>query len=319
METVSNSSSTASGPPSSQGKAHFMTNLTSCTICPRECGINRFEKRGYCGEGAEIRVAKIMLHHFEEPVISGKSDEVRGSGTIFFSGCPLHCVYCQNNKISGGQAGEIYTPQRLAVEMLRLQDVGAYNINLVTPTHFTLQIIKVLDIAKPRLSIPVVFNTGGYEKAETVAMLDGYADIFLTDFKYGTSDAAKKYSAAPDYPQMAKSALAEMFKIVGEPVIGDDGMMQKGIILRHLVLPGGRHDSKEALRLAAEAVPANKVILSLMRQYTPEFTPDSIKELKRKITTFEYNYVLNEAISLGFDGFSQDSSSASAIYTPGFE
>ena len=211
------------------------------------------------------------------------------------------------------------TAARLADEMLRLEEMGAYNINLVTPTHFIPQIIDALDIAKPKLSIPVVFNTGGYEKAETVAALQGYADIFLTDFKYGTADMAKKYSAAPDYPKIAIEALTEMFRITGEPVIGENGMMKKGIILRHLVLPGGRHDSVAALRAAADAIPADKVILSLMRQYTPEFAPDSTPELKRRITTFEYNYVLKEALSLGFDGFSQDKDSARTVFTPDFQ
>ena len=292
--------------------------LTLCAVCPRECGINRYEKRGYCGEGAEARVSKIMLHHFEEPIISGKCDDTRGSGTIFFSGCPLHCVYCQNKRISGGGGGQVMTGAQLADEMLRLEDMGAYNINLVTPTHFIPQIMDALDISKPRLSIPVVFNTGGYEKAETIARLEGYADIFLTDFKYGTSQMAKAYSAAPDYPVVAARALREMYRITGEPIIGEDNMMRRGIILRHLVLPGGRRDSIEALRLAADAVPAEKVILSLMRQYTPEFAPDSIPALKRRITSFEYNCVMDEALRLGFDGFSQDKDSAQTIFTPEF-
>ncbi len=294
-----------------------MFDLTSCTVCPRECGVNRYEKRGYCGEGAALAVSKIMLHHFEEPVISGTSNDTRGSGTIFFSGCPLHCIYCQNKKISGG-GGKIYTSHSLADEMLRLEDMGAYNINLVTPTHFIPQIIDALDIAKRQLTIPVVFNTGGYEKADTVSALEGYADIFLTDFKYGTAETAKRYSAAPDYPTVARDALSQMFRITGEPSFGSDGMLKRGIILRHLVLPGERKDSVAALRLAADAVPAGKVILSLMRQYTPEFAPDTVPSLKRKITFFEYDYVLKEAIALGFDGFSQDKGSARTIYTPDF-
>ncbi|MBQ7836700.1 MAG: radical SAM protein [Clostridia bacterium] len=293
-------------------------NLSACAVCPRECGVNRLEKRGYCGEGAEVRVSKIMLHHFEEPVISGKSDDKRGSGTIFFSGCPLHCIYCQNKKISGGGIGDALTTRQLADAMLRLEAAGAYNINLVTPTHFIPQIIDALDIAKPMLSLPVIFNTGGYEKAETIAKLNGYADIFLTDFKYGTSELAKAYSAAPDYPQVAMSALSEMYRSVGDPIFGTDGMMKRGIILRHLVLPGGRKDSMAALRLAAEAVDPSKIILSLMRQYTPEFAPDSVPALKRRITSFEYDQVLKEALSLGFDGFSQDKGSAQVSYTPEF-
>ena len=259
-----------------------------------------------------------MLHHFEEPIISGSSTDERGSGTIFFSGCPLHCVYCQNNAISHGGKGDILSPAHLADEMLRLEDIGAYNINLVSPTHFIPQIIAALDIAKNRLSIPVVFNTGGYEKADTISALEGYADIFLTDFKYGTADMAKKYSAAADYPIVAASALSEMYRITGEPSYDNNGMLKRGIILRHLVLPGGRHDSADALKIAANAAPANSIILSLMRQYTPDFAPDSFKVLKRKITTFEYNHVLKEAISLSFNGFTQDASSSSTVYTPDF-
>ena len=304
--------------PFPAGEGLIMFNLRSCTVCPRECGVNRYEKRGYCGEGADIRVSKIMLHHFEEPIISGKSDDTRGSGTIFFSGCPLHCVYCQNNAISHGGKGEIMSAKTLADEMLRLEDMGAYNINLVSPTHFIPQIIDTLDIVKPKLSIPIVFNTGGYEKVDTIAALDGYADIFLTDFKYGTHELAIKYSAAPDYPSVAAAALSEMFRITGAPAFDSQGMLKRGTILRHLVLPGGRHDSVEALKIVSKTVPADKIILSLMRQYTPDFAPDSIKELKRKITTFEYNYVLKEALSLGFNGFSQDTASATTIYTPDF-
>ena len=285
----------------------------TCTLCPRRCGADRQAgQRGICGADHEMRIARIMLHPWEEPCLGPNA------GTIFFSGCPLHCVYCQNNKISRGNSGEIFSPRQLADAMLRLNDEGAYNINLVTPTHFIPQIISALDLAKPHLTIPVVFNTGGYERADTIAKLEGYADIFLTDFKYGTCDTADKYSAAPDYPQVASSALSEMFRITGEPVIGEDGMMKRGIILRHLVLPGCRRDSIAALRLAADAVPPEKVILSLMRQYTPEFAPGSYPELKRRITSFEYESVLKEALSLGFDGFSQGRSSAQTSYTPDF-
>lgn len=294
-------------------------------MCPRECGADRYSTKGFCGEGAEIRIAKTMLHHYEEPCISGKQSysssnesDNRGSGAIFFSGCPLHCVYCQNNKISCGGTGKVFSVKALADEMLRLQDLGAYNINLVSPTHFTYQIVSALDIAKPKLNIPVVFNTGGYEKVDTIELLRGYADIFLTDFKYGSSDMAKKYSAAPDYANTAQAALKKMFEITGLPDFDENGMMKRGIILRHLVLPGGRQDSVAALRLAAEAVSPSDMILSLMSQYTPEFTPESFKELRRRVTTFEYNFVLNEAEKLGFDGYSQAPSSASSAYTPEF-
>ena len=291
--------------------------LRCCTVCPRKCGADRFTSKGACGVGAEVRVAKTMLHKFEEPCISG-SDPKRGSGAIFFAGCSLKCVFCQNKAISRGECGEIFTVSQLADEMLRLQDAGAHNINLVTPTHYVPQIINALDIAKPRLQIPMVFNTGGYEKAETIRMLNGYADVFLTDFKYGTSELAEKYSAAGDYPHVAASALKEMLAIVGRPVFDSDGMMQKGIIIRHLVLPGGRRDSEAALRLIADTVPVDDVLLALMRQYTPEFAPEHIKELRRRVTSFEYNYVLDVATSLGFNGFSQDKESAQTIFTPDF-
>lgn len=291
--------------------------LNHCTVCPRECGVDRYKAKGVCGVGAEIRVAKTMLHKFEEPCISG-SDPQRGSGAVFFAGCSLKCVFCQNKAISRGECGRVFTTAELADEMLRLQDAGAYNINLVTPTHYIPQIIDALDIAKPKLSIPVVFNTGGYEKAETIRLLNGYADIFLTDFKYGTGELAKKYSAAENYPQVAASALKEMLSVTGAPVFDSDGMMKKGIIIRHLVLPGGRRDSEAALRLIADTVPVNDVLLALMRQYTPDFAPADIKELRRRITSFEYNYVLDVATSLGFDGFTQDKESAETIYTPDF-
>ena len=266
-----------------------------------------------------MRVSKTMLHKYEEPCISGE-DRERGSGAIFFSGCNLRCVYCQNSAISRSAAsGEVYTPEMLADEMLRLEDVGAYNINLVTPTHYIPQIIAALDIAKRRLKVPVVFNTGGYERAEVIRALDGYADIFLTDFKYGSAEPAKKYSAAEDYPEVAAKALGEMYRITGEVQMDENGMMRRGVIIRHLVLPGGRRDSVKALEKAAQTVDASKVLLSLMRQYTPEFAPETVKELKRRVTSFEYDFVLNAALELGFDGFMQGRESAKTIYTPDFK
>ena len=299
--------------------------LNNCKMCPRECGADRYSGRGICGEGAEMRISKIMLHRFEEPCISGNQsystsneNDARGSGAIFFSGCPLHCIYCQNNKISSGGKGDLFSPRQLADEMLHLQEIGAYNINLVSPTHFTYQIIEALDIAKPKLEIPVVFNTGGYEKAETVKRLEGYADIFLTDFKYGSSETASKYSAAPNYVEVAARSLKVMLEITGTPVFDENGMMKKGVILRHLVLPGCRQDSVKALQTVANTVPSQSILLSLMSQYTPEFAPENIKELRRRITSFEYNFVLSEAEKLGFDGFSQAPSSATSAYTPEF-
>ena len=289
--------------------------LTKCTLCPRECGADRTVCPGLCGEGQDMRIAKIMLHRWEEPCISG-NDPKRGSGAVFFSGCPLHCVYCQNRDISSGGTGKIYSPSDLAKELSRLEDCGAYNINFVTPTHFTAQIIETLDIYKP--CVPTVFNTSGYEKEETLEHLRGYADVFLADMKYGTSETAKKYSKAPDYPVTALRAIAKMAEITGSPVFSDDGMIKKGVIVRHLVLPGQRRDSVKALEMLKDAVGCENVILSLMSQYTPDFAPKDCKELCRRITSFEYNYVRDCALDLGFEGFGQDKNSAVSTYTPEF-
>lgn len=286
-----------------------------CTLCPRECMADRTKGSGICGEGDVMRISKIMLHRWEEPCISG-TDPQRGSGAIFFSGCPLHCLYCQNKAISGGKKGELYTPKDLAREMRSLEDSGAYNINFVTPTHFVPMIINALDVYRP--AIPTVFNTSGYEKEEAVLSLKGYADIFLADMKYGTEETAKKYSAAPDYPSVALRAIKRMVEITGAARFDDDGMMKKGVIVRHLVLPGGRKDSVAALESLEKEVGTENVILSLMSQYTPEFYNGEYKELRRRTTTFEYEYVRDCALEMGFSGFGQDRQSAVSAYTPDF-
>ena len=289
--------------------------ISNCTLCPRLCGVDRRTHRGFCGEGQEMRVSKIMLHRWEEPCISGNDPE-RGSGAVFFSGCSLRCVYCQNKDISRGGTGEIYTPEMLSEAMKNLCSKGAYNINFVTPTHFYHKIKETLDIYRPDL--PVVFNTSGYERAQTVAALSDYADIFLTDFKYGTDELAKSYSNAGDYPALALRALWKMIEVTGGPELSEDGMMKKGVIVRHLVLPGGRRDSVKALKLICDAVGAENVLLSLMSQYTPEFAPEDMKVLRRKTTTFEYEYVRDCALEMGFSGFGQDRESATRAYTPDF-
>ncbi len=289
--------------------------LTKCTLCPRECMADRTVGKGFCGEGAEMRIAKIMLHRWEEPCIS-RDDPQRGSGAIFFSGCPLHCVYCQNKAISSGGEGDIYTAGELSEKICELERMGAYNINFVTPTHFIPRIIETLDCYRP--AVPTVFNTSGYEKEETVEALSGYADIFLADMKYAEAEIAKKYSGAPDYAEVALKAISKMAEIVGKPVFDNDGMMKKGVIVRHLVLPGGRHDSVRALEMLSERVGCENILLSLMSQYTPEFAPDTFPGLRRRVTSFEYNYVRDAALEMGFEGFGQDKSSAKSIYTPDF-
>ncbi len=286
-----------------------------CILCPRECKRDRTLENGFCGEGNEMRIAKIMLHKWEEPCISGDDPE-RGSGAVFFSGCPLHCVYCQNRDISFGGCGEIYSPNDLAKAIRALEEAGAYNINFVTPTHFYHKICEALDIYRP--GIPVVFNTGGYEKAKTVEALSPYCDIFLTDMKYASRELSSAYSACPDYFERAMEALAAMVKAVGKPKLFENGMMEKGVILRHLVLPGARKDSERILRGVKETVGSENVLLSLMSQYTPDFAPDGCKPLNRRITTFEYEYVRDVAAELGFSGYGQERMSATAAYTPDF-
>lgn len=308
-----------------------------CHICPRGCGCDRTDTAGFCGCTEEILVGGSMLHHWEEPSVSGHGEKGRGTGAVFFSGCPLHCVFCQNNAISNGAQGEAYTPRALADLFLRLEAEGAYSLDLVSPTQYTPGILKALELVKHRLSIPVIWNTGGYERVETLRLTEGLVDVFLTDFKYGTSRTAEAYARAADYPSVAAAALSEMYRLVGAPVFDRfpdgaavdpegaplfSGRLRRGIILRHLILPGERRDSMEALRLAAEAVPAGEVILALMRQYTPDFLSDEaapkFPNLKRRVTSFEYGSVLQEAERLGFSGYGQDGASAAAKYTPPF-
>ncbi len=289
-----------------------------CTQCPRRCGARRADgETGLCGAGREMRVARVMLHEWEEPCLGTPS------GAVFFCGCPLRCVYCQNRPISrprepGGVAGEAWDAGRLREECLALAAAGAQNIDLVSPTQYAADILAALAPIKDRLGVPVVWNTGGYETPETVEACRGIVDIFLTDFKYGTPETAAAYSGAPDYPDAAAAALSAMVRQTGAPV-WDGARLRRGVIVRHLVLPGSRRDSILALRRAAEAAGPSRVILSLMRQYTPDFAPAAFPALGRRVTTFEYESVREEALRLGFSGFGQDASAAVAAYTPDFQ
>lgn len=281
-----------------------------------------------------------MLHQWEEPCISG-TDKSRGygsvskgsgsvskgSGAVFFTHCPLGCVYCQNRGISRRScSGKVYTVEELSDVFLGLQRNGAYNINLVSPTQYTPQIIEAVKIAKRNgLILPVVWNTGGYELPETIESLRGTVDVFLTDFKYASPEVAGRYSAAEDYPEVAVQSLAKMHELVEKCEFDDDGMMLRGIIIRHLILPGHRMDSVDILRKIAETVPVEDVKLSLMAQYTPEFLEAEVphpvekyKKIRRRITSFEYRTVLDESERLGFDGYSQERGSATKKYTPDF-
>ncbi|MBR2721248.1 MAG: radical SAM protein [Clostridia bacterium] len=287
-----------------------------CTACPRECGKSRVgEELGFCQAPNEFVIARIARHAWEEPCISGKD----GSGTVFFSGCNLRCVYCQNRVISHTAKGEILTPDELEAQMLRLQEEGAHNINLVTPSHYALQLRPLLAHIKPRLHIPIVYNCGGYEKTETLRTLDGLVDVYLPDIKYFDGHRAQLYSAAPGYFPTAVAALREMLRQVGRCEYDTDGMMTRGVIVRHLVLPGGRQDSIALLQALYKEFGSQAFPLSLMSQYTPEFATDCpFPELHRRVTSFEYDAVCKEAQRLGFDGYVQERESASSVFTPDF-
>lgn len=286
-----------------------------CNICPRKCNIDRFVSFGACGVGDKIKVAKIMEHMWEEPCISG----TRGSGAIFFSGCNLKCVYCQNRDISHDKLGYDLTIEALASKMLMLQDKGVHNINLVTPTHYSDKIRLAIDLVRDRLHIPIVYNTSGYELDTEIDKMAGYVDVFLTDIKYFDTEASKKYSGASNYYEVAKKAFASMLKIAPNCEFDENGIMQRGVILRHLVLPTLRKDSIKILEDVSHSFDVSKFKLALMCQYTPDFCPDTFKEIKRRITTFEYNSVVDTAIRLGYDGYIQDISSSNKIYTPNFK
>ena len=287
----------------------------NCLQCPRACGADRQSGVGYCGAPWGFVVARAALHAWEEPPISGTN----GSGTVFFSGCNLRCAFCQNYDVSHAAKGRAMSADELIDTMLSLQEAGAHNINLVTPTPYAYQLAELLRAVRTRLHIPVVYNCGGYESVETLRRLDGLVDIYLPDFKYADSERARKYSEAADYPMVATEALAEMLRQVGSPVTDENGIMQRGVIVRHLVLPGGRADSIDVLRLLATHFGTDRFLLSLMSQYTPDFAARSpYRELHRRVTTFEYDAVLREAQALGFNGFLQARTSASSSFTPEF-
>ena len=290
--------------------------LRNCRLCPRKCGIDRYEKSGYCGTGAEILGAKACLHQWEEPCISYKN----GAGTVFFSGCGLHCCFCQNNSISSDIKGKSITVNQLGDIFLRLRDSGADSIELVTPTHFAPQIISALDMVKNQLGIPVIWNSGGYELPETIELLNGYIDVYLPDIKYYSPQVSAKYSNAPDYFEYASEAVLRMTEQVGKLTYNSEGGLVRGTIIRHLVLPSHRHDSMKILDWIAENISPENALLSLMSQYTPfEHMPENCPELCRRVTKMEYNSVVRYADELGLKGFMQEKTSASAEYVPDFD
>ena len=292
--------------------------LEECNLCPRNCGVNRLAgELGYCGQTAELTAARAALHMWEEPCISGNC----GSGTVFFTGCALHCVFCQNGKIANGQLGKKLSVERLAEIFLELQEQGAANINLVTAGHFVPQVTEALDLAKANgMHLPVVYNTSGYEKVENLRLLDGYVDIYLPDFKYWESETAQNYSHAPDYPEYAKAAIAEMVRQTGTPVFEGD-MLKRGTVVRHLLLPGHVREAKQIISYLHETY-GNQIYISIMNQYTPMegIETAGYPELARKVTSREYEKVLDHAINIGVEnGFIQEGGTASESFIPDFE
>ncbi len=260
-------------------------------------------------------ISRAALHFWEEPCLSGKE----GSGTVFFSGCNLRCVYCQNKEISRAAVGREVSKEELAEEFLKLQDMGANNINLVTPSHYYLQIKDSLLLVKDRLRIPVVANTSSYDDVDVLRSMEGLIDIYLADFKYITRDLAERYSKAADYPEIAKTAIAEMFRQVGTAEFDDRGIMKKGIIVRNLLLPGHVKESKECVRYIYETY-GDSVYLSLMSQYTPFKIPEEYKEIDRKCTKREYARLVDHAIGLGItNAFIQEGDVAKESFIPPFE
>lgn len=282
-----------------------------CRNCPRECGVERNENIGFCGCSDKIRVAKIMVHRGEEPVISGTN----GSGAIFFSGCVLKCPFCQNYPISHGLKGTDMSESELEEEIIGLQEKNVHNINLVTPTQFLNRLIPLLEKIKTRVKIPIVMNTGGYESVEMIRRLDGLVDIYLPDLKYYSSELSKKYSAAPDYFEQAYAAIREMCRQKPKAVI-KDGIMESGVIVRHLILPNCYKDSLKIIDKLNEL--ENRPLVSIMRQYTPCYDAEKYPELNRRLTTFEYRKVTDYCAELGFDGFTQEKGCETLEMTPDF-
>lgn len=284
-----------------------------CYVCPRNCGTDRCKQVGFCGANNVMKIAKHMVHFWEEPIISGTN----GSGAIFFSNCSLKCVFCQNAEISSGGNGNETTVAQLIDMMKELEKKGVHNINLVSPTHYTLQIIEALKQYKP--NVPVVWNTSGYEKPETIELLKNYVDIFLTDFKYFSSNLSKEYSNAENYFSYCSNSLIQMRKNIPFDIFGDDGMMKKGIIVRHLILPHCFEDSIKIFE-HIKSILGTDVYISLMNQYTPYYKALSHKVLKDFVKPIEYKILMKKLISLGFhNGFFQDNTSASTKFIPDFK
>ena len=290
-----------------------MLSYTHCTLCPRRCGVDRTRGQlGFCKMPGQVHAARAGVHYWEEPVISGSF----GSGAVFFSGCTLKCAFCQNYDISQENFGKPLTSTELRAAFERLIDEGVQNVNLVTPTHFLPDILPALE---PKLPVPVVYNCGGYESVETLRQLEGKIDVYLPDFKYSDNALAKKLSSAPDYFETASAAILEMYRQVGKPVLEDDEM-KRGVLVRHLVLPGCVDNSLGVLDWVAEHFRSGDILFSLMSQYVPMGRVAEMPPFDRRITELEYDSVLSYMMLLGIeDGYTQDFSSAERGYTPSFD
>ncbi len=289
--------------------------LINCQVCPQNCGVNRYETTGFCKAGFNLKINLAQLHHGEEPVFSGSN----GSGTIFFSYCNLRCVFCQNYSISHLGWGTYYNEEDCAQIMLKLQEAGAHNINLVSPTQYTPQLVKTITIARENgLSIPVLWNSNGYENVSTLQSLAGLVDIYLPDFKYAHSFYSKKYSSAKDYPEIAIRALEEMFRQVGHLQLDSEGIAKKGILVRHLVLPNHLSGTKKVLYILYEHF-GPELALSLMAQYYPTGKANEFPELNRSLKKEEYEEAVETAEALGFKNLYLQKIYSSPEWTPDFQ
>ncbi len=291
-----------------------------CNQCPRKCNVDRSVgtglETGFCGATNQLKVAKAFLHMWEEPCISG----TQGSGTIFFSGCNLKCVYCQNYQISQDNFGKVISLDRLKQIIMELIAQGAHNINLVNPSHYTEALKQVLNDLKKsgELSVPVVYNSSGYDTVETLKTLEGIVDVYLPDLKYSSVETAFKYSKAKDYPEVSKQAVLEMYRQVGSPELGETGIIQKGLIIRHLILPGHTKESISILNWISENFPKS-IYVSLMSQYTPYYAVEKFPEINRPITRKEYDRVVDHLYKLGLEeGYVQERHSSDTQYIPDF-
>lgn len=285
-----------------------------CRLCPRNCGALRTatEGQGLCRMPETPLLARAALHHWEEPPISG----TRGSGTIFFTGCPLGCVFCQNGDISQKNFGKPVTEERLWDICQELIAQGAHNINFVTPTHYAHVLVRLLERPLP---VPVVYNCGGYEKVDTLRSLEGKVQIYLPDFKYLDPSAARRYSGAPDYPEAAAAAIAEMVRQTGPCQFDENGLLTRGVIIRHLILPGQVNGAKAVMDWVAETFPPHTVLFSLMSQYTPWGDLSQVPEVNRRLRRGEMRAAQEYMAALGLDGFTQERTSAKEEYTPPFD